>query len=170
MHLLKVILVAMCLLSVSAGAETGTLPDSSEEHIGVLATGLNQFDNAVNGSFLDRINFTLAGESDGSFGLASLNLKLGTISVLNIDHLKLSLFDSNNVLLGYDDDQEIGFSVPRMSAGEYTLLLNGLGNGISGGMYFGVIIISPVPEEKSYKLLLAGLAILGAMSFRHRHQ
>ncbi|MBU3736926.1 MAG: hypothetical protein FGM62_08120 [Methylobacterium sp.] len=169
MHILKMILVATYLLSASVGAQAA-LPYSNDEHIGILGPGLNQFDNAVNGSFLDRVTFSLDSDSDGSFGLASLNFKLGAISVLNIDALKLSLLDSHDVLLGYDDDQEIGFSVPQMHAGEYTLLLNGVGNGISGGIYFGVIVISPVTEGRVFNMLLAGLALLGLMTVRRHHQ
>ena len=168
MQNLKNMLVAACLLSASVGANAAVMPYSSEQDLGILAAGLNPFDNAVSGSFLDRINFSLAGESNGSFGLGALNFKVGGISILNINGLNLSLFDSDGMLIGYDDDQEIDFSVPGMHAGDYYLLVNGTANGISGGMYAGAINISPVPEANTMSMLLAGLAMLGLMSIRRR--
>lgn len=170
MKTLNNFLMAACLLTASTAANAAVPLYTGEQDLGVLGAGLNSFSSAVSGSFLDRINFTLAGESNGSFGLGALNFKVGGISVLNISGLTLSLFDSNDAMLGYDDDQEIDFSVAGMDAGNYYLLVQGMGDGISGGMYAGAINISPVPEANTYNMMLAGIAMLGLMSLRRRNR
>jgi len=153
------LLLSSLLLAASFGAH------AAEYNLGNLSAGYTGFGgNIVSGSFMDKINFSLTGQTDGSFGAGALNFTVGGAPILNISGLSLSLFDNSDNNLGSGLD----FSLNALNAGSYYLKVTGIANGFSGGMYAGGIDVSPVPEPGIWSSLMAGLAMLGFMAFRRR--
>lgn len=167
---LKCFMLAACLLCASVSVNSAALNYSSELNLGTLSAGLNQSVNPVNGSCLDRIQFAMAVEINGSVELDAPDFKFGAISMLNINRLALSIFDSNDTLLGHYDNEAIDFSPPGMPAGEHSLLVNGLADGISGGMYVLAIHVFPVPEANVLNMFMAGLTTHDLTTIGWRHQ
>lgn len=152
-------LIAAAFVTAGFGA------NATEYNLGNLPTGYTGFGaNFVSGSFLDKINFSLTGESSGSFGAGALNFTVGGAPILNISGLSLALFDSNDNSLASGLD----FSLNALSGGNYYLKVSGVANGLGGGVYAGGINVSPVPELDVWSSLTAGLAMLGFMAFRRR--
>lgn len=152
-------LVAAALVAASFGA------NATEYNLGNLSNGYTGFGgNVISGSFMDKINFSLTGQANGSFGAGALNFTVGGAPVLNISGLSLSLFDSSNNNLGTGLD----FSLNGLNTGSYYLKVTGIANGFAGGMYAGGIDVSPVPEPGIWSSLVAGLAMLGFMAYRRR--
>lgn len=159
MKYIKQLMVSAMLLGASVGAH------ATDYDLGVLNAGFTGFGaNAVSGSFLDKINFALGGDSAGSFGAGPLNFSVGHAPILNISNLSMSLFDSSANHLGSGLD----FTLSSLSAGSYYLQVTGVANGAFGGIYAGGIDVSPVPEPGVWSSLMAGLAMLGFMAYRRR--
>lgn len=159
MNVFKKMLVSAMLFVASFGAY------ATDYNLSVSNVGLTSFgENFVSGSFLDKINFTLSGSSSGSFGVGALNFTVGSMPILNINSLTMSLFDSNSNKLGYGSD----FTVNTLGTGNYYLQITGLSNGVNGGLYGGGINMSPVPEPGIWSLLVYGLSIFCFMAYRRR--
>ena len=65
-----------------------------------------------------------------------------------------------------DTNPDDGFSMDGLTAGTYTLGLQGSGMGGYGGYY----TVTAVPEPETYAMFLAGLGALGLIASRRRNQ
>ena len=65
-----------------------------------------------------------------------------------------------------DTNPDDGFSTGVLTAGTYTLRLQGSGMGGYGGYY----TVTAVPEPETYAMFLAGLGALGLIASRRRQQ
>lgn len=157
MKTIKQFSLAVVLATSALGAQA-TVYD-----LGNLSAGNAYFANAVSGNFSDTFKFSLLDNSDSSFGVAPLNLNFGKFSIFNINNLNLSLFDSANTQLnnGLDFSQSL-------VAGNYHLNVSGVATGFIGGLYAGGINVTPVPEAKTYAMMLLGLGLIGFMARRRR--
>lgn len=159
MKSIKKMLISVALVSTAFGAEATTI------NLGSLPSGYTQFgDFLSSGSFTDTVNFSLSGPSNAGFGVGPLNFSIRNIPYLNINNLSMSLFDDSNNLLGSGLD----FSVAALTAGSYHLDVSGTVTGLVGGMYGGAINVTPVPEAKTYSMMLVGLGLMGFIARRRR--
>lgn len=157
MKTIKQFLLAV-VLATSALSAQATVYD-----LGDLSSGNTFFGNNVSGSFTDTFTFSLLDNSDTSIGATPLNLNFGRFSFLNINNLSLSLFDSGDTQLstGLDFSQSL-------VAGNYYLNVSGVATGYFGGLYAGGINVTPVPEAKTYTMMLLGLGLIGFIARRRR--
>ena len=159
MKKVKHLIISAMLLGASASAM------ASDQFLGTLPAGYTGFTSTTSiGSFLDKVYFSLGGESSGSFGVGALNFTVKKAPILNISDLSMTLFNSSNVQLGNGLD----FTVNSLAAGDYHLDVAGNTTGIFGGVYAGGIDVSPVPEPGVWSLLLAGFSMIGFMAYRRR--
>lgn len=153
------ILVSGLLLAASFGVQ------AVEYNLGTLPAGYTIFGHTmVHGSFMDKINFSLASPSDTSFGAGALNFSVGGPQFMNIDGLSLSLYSDGGAMLGGG----LNFSVSALNSGNYYLQVSGLANGLVGGLYAGGINVTPIPEPSPWSFMIAGFAMLGLMVWRRR--
>ncbi len=153
------ILVSGLLLAASFGVQ------AVEYNLGTLPAGYTMFGhNIVHGSFMDKVNFSLASPAETSFGAGALNFSVGGPQFMNIDGLSLSLYSDGGAMLGGG----LNFSVSALNSGNYYLQVSGLANGVFGGLYAGGINVTPIPEPRPWAFLVAGFAMLGLMAWRRR--
>lgn len=163
MKFVKQLLVSAVLLGSAVGAQ------AADYNLGTLSAGFTGFgpNSVISGSFVDKINFTLTGLTNDSFGVGALNFTVGGLPVLNINNLSMSLFDSNDTALSSGLD----FTVNSLTNGNYYLKVTGTATGLLGGLYTGginTVNVTPVPEPDALSLLMSGLAMLGFMAYRRR--
>ena len=154
--MIKRLMLSAIMLIASAGTQ------AVEYDIGTLPTDYTGFGPyTVSGSFLDKINFSLADPGSGGFVVGALNITLAGTPIFNISGLSLSLFDNANTILGSGLD----FTISSLNGGNYYLQVTGTGSGLNGGgIYAGGIQVSPVPEQNVWILLMSGLAMISFMA------
>lgn len=77
-------------------------------------------------------------------------------------------FGFSSTPIGVSTFEQYTFSATGLSAGTYTIFVNG--SGTSGSAYTGNVVISAVPEPETFALLLAGLGSVGFLSLRRKKQ
>ncbi len=135
--------------------------------------------NIIAGPFTDDIKFSVGAGYDMSAAVAVANNN-GT--VIQLDHGSFGLFSNPDGIVGNGDETLIGgwwnfdgttgatqqFS--NISAGNYYYEVSGVGAGYGDmGLYVLTSTIHAVPEPDTYAMLVAGLAMLGALA-RQRKQ
>jgi hypothetical protein len=116
-------------------------------------------DNGVSNTFTDAYNFTLPGGSSGSG--ASNVISLGGSGII---FTTFSLFESSIGLISGatgGTTSSLSFSNGTVP-GNYTLSVNGYKTDPNlVGSYVGNVVTNPVPEPKTYAMLLLGLCLIG---------
>jgi hypothetical protein len=136
----------------------------------VFTIGANAF------NFTDTYNFSIINTLiDGT--AVTINLDLGNFGY-HISNLKLDLFDTSNTWLDGDivtDASDTSVSIDLgapLAAGSYYFLVRGFADGqdTNQGIYTfsTAALTTPVPEAKTYSMLLAGLGMIGTMVLRRR--
>ncbi len=152
-------------LALAAGLAVSASAGAATYDLGTLSTGVTQFGpNAVNGTFSDTIDFTIAGASNLAAGVGALNFSLGSTPYFGINNLNLTLYNSHNVDLG----SGASVSLNDLSGGSYYAVITGKTYGVAGGEYGGAISISAVPEASTLAMMLAGLGLLGYVASRRK--
>lgn len=132
-------------VGLSFNASMGMLDETGEE-FGALGLGKGAFSYAY--------TFSLGELSDLSGSLESM---LGNVSfsALSIGGTSVALSPSYS------------FSFEDLAAGDYTMVVSG-----SAGKFLyawgGTVSAQPVPEPKTFAMLLAGLGVMGAVAARRR--
>ncbi len=155
------------LLSVLLMAATNASMAATYD-IGELDNGYTLYGpNWVDGSFLDKILFSIDANSSIGVGTSQLSFSIWGVDILNISNLSQSLFTSNDQLIL----SGLNFSLPTLTSGNYYLQISGNGNGIVGGLYAGAIgvVALPVPEPDIWSSLMAGFLMVGFMAYRRRN-
>jgi hypothetical protein len=118
-------------------------------------------------SFSDRYNFVFpVGGATASGSSVSVNVT----GLLNITDIKVSLFNSSNVLInsgGTGVSSQL-FNTPLTAGLSYYYTVTGTANGAVGGAYSFIASAAPVPEPETYALMLAGIGVVGFMAARRR--
>jgi hypothetical protein len=155
--------VALTGVAIAASATTYTIPST-------LPTVPNVYSNVANvagPSFTDTYSFLAP--SGGSLASASgVTLDLG--SLLNINSLSISLFDSSNTLVqsGTVGESSTLVDVPLLSGAAYHFEVTGQVTGSAGGIYTFVATAAAVPEPETWALMLGGLAAIGFLVMRRK--
>jgi PEP-CTERM motif len=131
----------------------------------------NAFGSA--GGFNDCYNFTLSADALAFGGVIGLDMS----RTLDINVGSVSLF-SGTSLVG-SGSSPLNFNFGGLSAGNYTLAVNGTVTNTSGAAasglvgYFGTVtthasVAAPVPEPEAYALMLAGFVGVGVGVLRRK--
>ncbi|MFZ5593677.1 MAG: FxDxF family PEP-CTERM protein [Pseudomonadota bacterium] len=133
--------------------------------IGILgATAYSSGVRSVTGNFEDRYVFDLPVLSAvGSGGNnVPLHLNFGSINIsYDISNLDLSVFDSSDNLVNDTNGDPLLFNGLLNAGNDYYLKVAGLTTGNQGGMYTLALVAAPVPEVKTWVMMLTGLGLLG---------
>lgn len=117
------------------------------------------------GAFTDSYAFSLAPAAQVVGSGVSLELPLGSLFLLHIDNLTLSLYDAGDSLLDTWSGNPADFDT-LLAAGNYTLKVSGTADGLAGGAY--LFSIAAVPEPGQWALLAAGLGLLALRKRKER--
>lgn len=118
-------------------------------------------------SFLDKVSFTLSGQSD--LEIAAATTKSPSFGIANGS---VKLYDSTDTLVG-----QLSFNAPAyngfntfssLGAGSYYFTIAGVTTGRLGGHYIVDAAVTPVPEPETYALLLGGLGVVGFIARRRK--
>jgi len=158
-------LAAATLMLCAAGGALATPLD-----LGVVPFAPNiryeEIRHDVPDSFTDTFTFTVPDSALGVSAniLAVLNTG-GEGYARHISGLVYDILDMDNNLKGHYLG---GLTISRtvLMAGEYTLVVKGIADGVSGGTYGVNLSVSPVPEPATYGMMLVGLGLLGFASRR----
>jgi hypothetical protein len=160
----KQALAAVALSGVAIAAS------ATSYSIGTLPTATSVYSNVANvagPSFTDTYSFLAP--SGGSVASAS-GVTLDLSSMLNINSLTISLFDSSNALVqtGTVGESSTLVDVPLLSGAAYHFEVTGQVAGSAGGIYTFIASAAPVPEPETWALMLGGLAAIGFMVMRRK--
>ena len=118
------------------------------------------------GDFIDTFTFTVP---DSALGVSANIIEVlsagGSGYARHITGLEYDIVDMTNTVKGHYFG---GLTVSRtvLMAGDYTLIVKGNADGITGGTYGVNLSVSPVPEPATYGMMLVGLGLLGFASRR----
>lgn len=168
------LLIAIGSYMAPASAVTVTSTTSLGDLTGTTANIFNTFGApGVGGlSFIDTYNFDLSLPSQSLGTTVTFQISLGSNS-LALSNMVITLMDSSLNTLGSDSQIVSGNTLSlsaMLGAGTaYHFVVTGDVTGSLGGSYSGLIAAVPVPEAKTYALMLAGLALVGFMARRNAH-
>lgn len=121
-------------------------------------------------SFSDEYIFDLSAPSQSLGTTVTFQISLGSSS-LALSNMAISLTDASLNILGSDSQNVSGntLSISTMlgAATGYRFVVTGDVTGSLGGSYSGLLAAVPVPEAKTYAMMLAGLALVGFMARRN---
>ena len=126
------------------------------------------------GAFNDIFSFVLPSNSGSGYDIHNLPINIPGTGSFNTILSSASLFSNPDGILFNSDDMFLqSFAIPGGTGTSFTwgpsvggnmyLSVSGVANGSLGGIYNGAISVSAVPETETYAMLLAGLAMIGAM-------
>jgi hypothetical protein len=122
------------------------------------------------GLFTDAIDFTIP-EGSLQSSVSPLFQMLGNTVVYSITNLKYSVYGgtvaSGGDLYGTFLGNNITHDLPLDGAGAYHIIVSGLADGSSGGIY-SLALVSGVPEPETYAMMLGGLGLLGVVARRKK--
>lgn len=129
--------------------------------------------NLVGKTFEDTFNFTLPNASSLDAGLQSVattvkNVKVGGLQFTSFDLYKGSTLLVTGQVGGFFNQSLAGLSFGDLTAGAYSLKIDGKFTGTGGGTYSGNVNVSPVPEPESWSMIALGLAGVGALARRRK--
>lgn len=176
-------------IGLNAGAAQAFTPFATLNFNGGTTANFSH-NNIGNTSFADYFAFTLPSSTSGSGGTSNLgagtNFFISSFSfVPNVTFTDFSLYsvDGSGSLtlvsttgglysstwsgITYPDTQGTIYFSGLSQGAEYALYVAGSGSQ-SNSSYSGTVTLSPVPEPRSYAMLLAGLGLIGATAFRRR--
>lgn len=130
--------------------------------------------NMKNKTFSDTFNFTLPASTNVDSGLQSVSTTIKKITTAGINFSLFDLYKGSTLLLagnvgsfGTQSLANLSFEGP-LTAGLYSLKVEGIFSGTSGGSYSGNLNVSPVPEPASWGMMAIGLAGVGFMAARRK--
>lgn len=115
------------------------------------------------GIFKDTISFHLNDLSKVAFSFESL-ISPGDANKFSFSSLYVDFYD-NGLLKTLNADTGIA-SFGTQAAGDHYFYVHGVVNGTKGGIYFGDLAVSAVPELETYSMMLAGLGLVAVIGRR----
>ena len=170
-NLCVVLLFAMGSYMAPASAATLTKNTYLGDLTGMSASVGNTFTAADMGSsFSDVYTFDLSSLSQSVGTTVTINLTLGTLN-FELSNMAIALTDSTgSTTYAMDNTLDASNALQVgafLNAGTgYRFVVTGDVTGNLGGGYGGVLQAAPVPEAKTYAMMLAGLALVGFMARR----
>lgn len=139
---------------------------------GTISIG-NSFNSGPSGYFSDLYTFDIGPTSYVAATTVTLNFDIPQLPgpEYQLSNMAIEFRDSSNALIGYDNTLDSSnalqlSSVLAVGTG-YKFIVSGYVTGTLGGSYGGVLAAAPVPEAKTYAMMLAGLALVGFMARRN---
>jgi len=158
-------LAAMSLI-VGLVANSGT--QASTYNLGLLtSTPTIQFVQITPGAFSDTFNFNIGTASDLAASASVHSLDFGSLSVLQISGLSMSIFGPSGQISG-PTAPAISVTNFNLSTGSYYAQISGNATGLFGGSYSVAMVASPVPIPAAVWLLGSGLIGLVGVSRRKK--
>jgi hypothetical protein len=131
--------------------------------------------------FTDVFTFSVPTPFDAAASLTSLYLDSPQTKDLDVVGLNLYRYDpASSAVLGNAisgiDQTGIGqhptnawsLSAFGLPAGSYAVRIDGRVSGVAGGVFGADLAIAAVPEAQAWRMLAAGLGMLGALAWRRR--
>jgi hypothetical protein len=147
-------------LAASAANATGVKTMSGWDGSAATGYSANFGNNGVGAIFNDTYTFSLPGDASGNGGANVISL--GGNGVI---FTAFTLYETSAGLLGSGGTggttSSLSFSHGAVP-GAYTLNVNGHKTDSDlAGSYAGNVVVSPVPEPKTYAMMLLGLGLMG---------
>ena len=172
-------------IGLNAGAAQAFTSTPLNFHGGITASFSN--DTIGMNSFADYFSFSLPVYASGSGGSTDLGagISFGSSFVPNVAFSNFSLYSvggsgsltlvpttgglSSSTWNGitYQDTQGTVYFSGLSQGTEYAFYIAGSGTQVSSS-YSGTVTLSPVPEPRTYAMLLAGLGLVGFTAFRRK--
>lgn len=155
---------------------TQDLADYSSSDFGHTFTlGQGQHAGAQNNFFSDKYAFSIAGVNDVVGLITSLKVGNNGLTITGFDLRNAAngiVFHGTQDVTNYlPGDQAWSFAsgLHPLSAGNYTLEVDGYVASANGGSYSGnIAVAAAVPEPTTYAMLVGGLALLGMVARRRK--
>ena len=152
-------------------------------YLGDLIGQTAVINNTINGNgtpFTDVYDFDIGSiTSEAIASSIKIKLQYGSASqpIFDISNFAIALKDVNSFTYATDSTFD-AFGQLELSAildpsalgtpGFYQFVVTGVTAGTSGGTYLGTLSAAPIPEAKSYAMMLAGLGLVGFVVLRRR--
>jgi hypothetical protein len=163
---------AVVMMLTGASGTYATTTDLGNVNVGIPTS----FSGSVlpAGAFNDIFSFVLPSNNGSGYDIQNFPISITGTGNFNTLLSSVSLFsNADGILFNSDDTFLQSFAVPGGSTASFTwepsiggnmyLSVAGVANGSLGGAYNGTISVSAVPEPETYAMLMAGLAIIGAI-------
>ncbi len=166
------------LLALAMTAAAGSAAAAGPGHLGNLSGMSYAIGNSfVSGAAIfDTYTFDILPLASVAGTAVSIELDIPLLPghEFAIDDFSIAFYDAADTLLASDTqtspgDTTLDISSLMLGAGMgYKFVVTGNVTGTLGGSYGGALAAAPVPEAKTYALMLAGLGLIGFMVSRRR--
>lgn len=166
MHLMK-LKTFVASFALATGMASATASNFSIGTLPIAPAVYSNVQSVAPGSVSDLYSFLFpAGAITGSG--SAITIDVGTI--LNIDHLQVSLLDAgmNTLALGTIGNSSVLFDQSLTVGNTYFFKVAGNAFGSAGGTYAFLASAAPVPEPAALALMLVGMGVVGAVVRRRR--
>lgn len=176
-------LLGVLLAGYMGAAAAATTTYIGPGYLGDLVGQTAVINNTINGngtSFTDVYDFDIGSiTSEAIASSIKIKLQYGSASqpIFDISNFAIALKDVNSFTYATDSTFD-AFGQLELSAildpsalgapGFYQFVVTGVTAGTSGGTYLGTLSAAPIPEAKTYAMMLAGLGLVGFVVLRRR--
>ena len=170
--------LVQALLALALAGAMGTAAAATAVGPGYLGNLTDQTTSIGNsfaaGALIDDIyTFDILPQSATAGTAVTINLNFNGQTAFAISNFKIAFEDSSSNVITFDDtlvNNALSISADLASGTGYQFVVSGDATGTLGGSYGGALgaVAAPVPEAKSYGMMLAGLGLIAFVVSRRR--